>query len=905
MRASLRLAIVLPFALAAAVPAAHAQRAPAATSAQRAPGATPAPANRAVYLDSAGVVRWRDDRQEVTLFGANYVIHTASDYRAAGYVHGDRKRMIDEDVAQFARMGWDGLRLTFWGDWEASDSAGNLIANDHLDLLDYLIARARERGIYMLFSPIQLYSSNWPDAMERDPATPGFGRHFGKGRMGTDSAAIAAQANYLRQILGHVNPYTGVALKDEPAIVFIELVNEPWHHPEDLEGSIRYINALTDAVRSTGCGKLVFYNVSQDFRIGEAIRRSRAQGVTFGWYPTGLNSGHELEGNYLRTADAFPDMLRPELARMPRIVYEFDSPDLRTGTMYPAMARTMRSVGTQFAAMFAYDMLGTASRNLGWQTHYLSLVYTPRKAMSAIIAAEAMHRLPRMRSYGAYPQNTRFGDFHVSYDDDLGELVARDAFLYAGSTRAMPPDLAALRRIAGYGSSSTVTYDGEGIYFLDKVRAGLWRLEVYPDAVPVRDPFEPPSPGKIVTRAISRAWPMTVALPDLGGAFTVQRVTAGGAGTEPRVTADGSAAAQAAAGRFTVTPGVYVLSASGSVDVATLPASLGNIGFAEYHAPPSDTLPPSVQSLAAPEYLAGQSAELRARVVDGTPPDSATLFIRPTAGGWYRGFTMRPAGGYEYAASIPAAALREGPHEFVITLFRGDSGVTFPGGLHRRPWDWDYYARESWKLDVVGSGTPLRLFDPGADAARLAFSRIGDAGRRGLFRVGFSDRTGQPAFHFELPEHAAGPGGADYTASLVIVDRIRARQETIGGADALHVRLRGVGPRQTLHVTLMEDDGTSWTAAVAVDSTWSERSLPLAAFTVGRGVLLPQGFPGEWSYWVGPAAGRGGNADRPRIDRVERLQLSLRREDGVAVTPGAYGVEVEWIVLGFGGPRPE
>src|SRR3989454_4835539 len=84
--------------------------------------------------------------------------------------------------------------------------------------------------------------------------------------------------------------------------------------------------------------------------------------------------------------------------------------------MYPAMARTLRAVGAQFAAMFAYDMLETASRNLGWQTHYLNLVYTPRKAMSAIIAAEAMHRLPRLRSYGPYPENTRFGDFHVSYD---------------------------------------------------------------------------------------------------------------------------------------------------------------------------------------------------------------------------------------------------------------------------------------------------------------------------------------------------------------------------------------------------------------------------------------------------------------------------------------------------------
>jgi hypothetical protein len=855
---------------------------------QAAAGA-PAPANRAVYLDKDGVVRWSDDRREVTLFGANYVLPTASDYRAAGYLHADRKKMIDEDMAHFARMGWDGLRLTFWGDWEASDSAGNLIANDHLDLQDYLIARARERGIYMLFSPIQLYGSNWPDALG-DTTAPGFGRHFGKERMGTDPAALAAQVNYLRQILEHVNPYTGVALKNEPAILFIELVNEPSHHPDDLDGSIRYINALTDAVRRTGCRKLVFYNVSQDFRIAEAIRRSRAQGVTFGWYPSGLNSGHELEGNYLRGVDAYPDMLRGDLARLPRIVYEFDSPDLRTGTMYPAMARTFRAVGTQFAAMFAYDMLRTASRNLGWQTHYLSLVYTPRKAMSAIIAAEAMHRLPRMRSYGPYPRNTRFGDFRVSYDGNLGELVARDAFLYAGSTRSTPPDPAALRRIAGYGSSSTVAYEGEGTYFLDKVRPGLWRLEVYPDAVPVRDPFESPSPDKIVTRAIRRAWPMTLALPDLGRSFTVQAVTAGNPSTE-----------QAADGRFTVTPGVYVLSAAGAVDVATLPGHVGHVGFAEYHAPPADTLPLSVTLLAPPAVLAARDAELRARVVDGTPPDSAVLFIRPKAAAFYRGYTMRPAGAYDYAATVPAADLHEGPHELVITVFRADTSVTFPSGLRQKPTAWDYDAHASWTLDVVGPQTPLRLFDPASDAELLSFSRIGDAGRRGLFHVGLSGITGRPVFHVALPVDSGGRSPPDYAASLVIAGRISARQETIVGADAVRLRLRGLGPHQVLHVTLMEDDGTNWTAAVPVDSTWSEPSLPLAAFAVGRGVLLPQGFPGEWNYWVGPAEGRGGKADRLRIDHLERLQLSLRRKDGGTIPPGGYGVEVEWVTLEFGG----
>jgi hypothetical protein len=437
-----------------------------------------------------------------------------------------------------------------------------------------------------------------------------------------------------------------------------------------------------------------------------------------------------------------------------------------------------------------------------------------------------------------------------------------------------------------------VAYEGEGIYFLDQVRPGLWRLELYPDAVPVRDPFEPPSPDRIVTRAICRAWPMRLDLPDLGSSFTVQPVTAGNPRTE-----------RAVAGRVTVAPGVYVLSAAGPVDVATLPTHLGHLGFAEYHPPPPDTLPPSVVPLFPAALLAGGDAELRARVVDGTPPDSAVLFIKPRTGPSYRGYPMRPVVAYEYAAAVPATTLREGPHDLVITIFRGDSSVTFPGGRRQKPTAWNYSGRESWTVEVVGPRTPLRLFDPASDAELLSFSRIGDAGRRGLFHLGLSEVTGRPVFRFALPVDSSGWGPPDYTASLVIASEIRARQGTIAGAKAVRLRLRGLGPRQKLHLTLMEDDGTSWIAALPVDSTWSEPSLPLSAFVIGRGVLLPQGFPGEWNYWVGPAEGRGNRADRPRLEHLERLQLSLRREDGVVISPERYGVEVEWVTLELGANR--
>jgi hypothetical protein len=364
-------------------------------------------------------------------------------------------------MAHFARMGWDGMRLCLWGDWENSDKDGNLVVNDHLDVMDCAIAEAKKRGIYILFTPITTYSAWWPDAPADSPYA-GFSKHFDKAKLGTDPAAIAAQQNYLRQILNHVNPYTGIALKDEPQIIFVEMINEPQHHADDFAGSVAYINALAGAVHDTGCTKILFHNLSQDMRIAPAILASTVPGLTFAWYPTGLNVGRTLEGNYLRTVDDFTPMHRDDLRKAPKIVYEFDAPDLNTAYMYPAMVRAFRGVGAQFAAMFSYDMLATAPYNLGWQTHFLNLVYSPKKAMSAVIAAEAMRVIPRYAEYGVYPANRQFGPLRVSYEEDSSELATDETFLHANTTRTVPPAPAKLRRIAGIGGSPIVSYEGNG-----------------------------------------------------------------------------------------------------------------------------------------------------------------------------------------------------------------------------------------------------------------------------------------------------------------------------------------------------------------------------------------------------------------------------------------------------------
>jgi hypothetical protein len=847
---------------------------------------------RRVFLDHAGVVRWSDSHQEVALYGANYCVMSGSDFRMAGLVSADRKAMIDEDMAQFARMGWTALRLCSWGDWENADQQGNLIVNEHVDLLDYLIAKARERGIYILLTPIHTYNPAFADQVNSPTTNIGFSRYFERPQMGTNPVSIAAQANYIGQLLNHVNRYTGVAIKDESAILFVEMINEPVHHPQDLAGSVNYINTLVHAVRATGSKQITFFNVSQDFAIAAAIRQSRVDGVSFGWYPTGLVAGRTLQGNFLQAVDAYPDMLRPELNGRPRIVYEFDQADLLSGYLYPAMARTFRSVGAQFATMFAYDMLQTAPFNLGWQTHFLNLVHTPRKAVSAVIAAEAMRRLPRMHSYGRYPDNLAFGDFRVSYQDDLSELNADDAFMNAGPTPDRPRNLRALSRIVGVGSSGVVDYEGSGAYFLDKVRTGLWRLELYPDEVLVRDPFEQPQPDKIVSRLLYRAWPMGLQLPDLGTQFFA---------TPVNVPADRAASARRAVnGAVTVEPGVWLLSSSDAVDRTTLPARIARVGFDEYHVNAPVSYPDFIQSLAAKEYPAGSAIDIRARVANNVLPDEVRLWMRPAGmTSFGKPIAMHRLRGNDYDVVLPADAVSPGLYEYLVSATSGERVSTFPGGEPQQPGVWPFHTDQVWTLRVTPSGTPIRLLDPRHDYSRLSFVRPGEQFRTPFFQIVPGRSDDESALSLALPDLGKDTP-ARYATVLYVGDAIAARHTDASHAQSLDVTLRAVGgARKSIEVTLIEQDGSAWSAAIVAGSSWSTISVPLAQLRISRSIHIPSPFPGLWNYWRDSPARRGVAGDRLHPENVERLQLTVTASSADGAVEDARGAAVESIKLNF------
>lgn len=655
------------------------------TFAQKAAG----PPTGDVFVDKRGVLRWQHTKREVALFGVNYTAPFAYSYRALARQGIRHEDAIDQDVYHLARLGVDAFRVHVW-DVEITDTAGNVTPNEHLRLLDYLISKLEARGIKVILTPISYWGNAYP---EPNNTGKGFSSIYDKGQSYTNPRAIRAQETYLGQFLNHRNQYTGQLYRQDPGIIAYEVCNEPHYHLP-LGPVLSFANRMVAAMRATGYRKPIFYNIAESPAVHDAILDANVQGVSFQWYPEGLVAGHELRGNLLPYVDQYPLPYRGDkrFERRAKMVYEFESADVLQPIMYPSMARSFRTAGFQWATQFAYDPLGLAPYNTEYQTHYLNLAYTPAKALSLLIAGKVFQETKRGQSFGHYPADSVFGAATVSYRRQLSEWNAPAEFYYTNDTRDQPKQPAALRHVAGVGSSAVAQYGGSGAYFLDQVAPGVWRLEVMPDALQVRDPFETASEHKEVTQLGWQAHPFTLTLPDLGLQYHLARLS-----TDERLATYGEPSQGAQQGRVVVAPGVYLL-ARQAADLQRHPATekLGNIQLGEYAAPlpPGGIAPTAAQAWVrhtpVAQATAGQPLLVTAAVLPAAPSDSVWLVARHYYGP-VRRLPMQRTGATTYAATVPAALTYPGQLQYwVVTSEAGRAPITFPGRQAGSPRDWDF-----------------------------------------------------------------------------------------------------------------------------------------------------------------------------------------------------------------------
>lgn len=526
-----------------------------------------------IYIDAKGIIRLQQNGQEASFFGVNYTLPFAYGYRSHKALNIDIEKSIDQDVYHLARLGVNAFRVHVW-DTEISDSAGNLKENEHLRLFDYLLSKLEARNIRIIITPIAYWGNGYPD---KDEKTGSFSEKYGKDGSVVKEDAFKAQERYLSQFFKHVNPYTQKTYGQDRFVIATEINNEPHHSgPKSLTTS--YVNRMMAAIQHTGWTKPVFYNISESPAYADAVAKSNVNGFSFQWYPTGLVAGHELKGNMLPNVDRYviPFDTIPEFKNKARMVYEFDAADVLKSYMYPAMARSFKTAGFQWATQFAYDPLGTAFANTEYQTHYLNLAYTPAKAISLLIAGKVFQQVPLYKSYGTFPADTVFGPFRVSYKRELSEMNTSTEFYYSNQTSSVPVKIVDLKHVAGVGSSSIVSYKGKGAYFIDRLINGSWRLEVMPDAVLLHDPFGKNSLERPVTQLVNAEHEMKIILSDLGADFKVIPLNK-----------DNSYRTVAAGGGFKIHPGTYLLIKKGMADTISADTKIGVIGLNEFVGPVS------------------------------------------------------------------------------------------------------------------------------------------------------------------------------------------------------------------------------------------------------------------------------------------------------------------------------
>jgi hypothetical protein len=565
----------------------------------------------------------------------------------------------------------------------------------------------------------------------------------------------------------------------------------------------------------------------------------------------------------------------PEYLTKSKMVYEFDAADILQSCIYPAVARSFKEAGFQWVTQFAYDPTALAYANTEYQTHYLNLAYTPSKAISILIASKVFHKLPRLKSYGSYPADSSFDVFRVSYKELLSEMNSEQEFYYSNSTNSKPVNTSKLQHLAGVGNSPVVLYNGSGAYFLDKITDGVWRLEVMPDAIHIRDPFERASPKKEVTRIQWQNNSMQIMLPDLGSGFTIKAVN------------DGNSFSTSVSGdSFQIQPGTYLLTATGKNNSSNN-NSVGIISLNEFGGPKPSSTEMFLRHEPFDEVSAGKPFTIIAKVV-GVDTGRVALQINRFGGGQQqRNILMTRKSASEFTAEVPADLVVPGQLTYRIILQKGNEFAVFPGNYKSNPFAWDNYYYETWKIFVAADKGKLKIFDPTVDRAARIYP-----GFRRDFQSSYI--TGSEASQLILRLNTTELSG-DHTIGFVqfFGDKLKGRITELDSFDKLVIRARTAETQPVkAKITLTNKDAFSFSASVMLTSAFQDISVPLNNLNPDSMLLLPRPYPGFLPLWF-----KASGVASFKLPEMEKIQVTIGADMPESEFKKTYSLEVESIWL--------
>ena len=182
-----------------------------------------------ITIDAEG--HFSRDGRRIRFFGTNSVAEGAFPAKLKAWFIAGRLRKMGFNLIRFHHMdnGWSEQSLFEWG----QDTRH--LNSETLDRLENYIAALKNNGIYV---DINLHVSRTFNEQDGVLAADSI-QNYGKGITYFDPQLIALQKEYAQQLLTHINPYTGMALKDDPVMAMVEIINENSLYRMWRSGSIR------------------------------------------------------------------------------------------------------------------------------------------------------------------------------------------------------------------------------------------------------------------------------------------------------------------------------------------------------------------------------------------------------------------------------------------------------------------------------------------------------------------------------------------------------------------------------------------------------------------------------------------------------------------------------------------
>lgn len=115
---------------------------------------------------------------------------------------------------------WSSCRETPLLDYDKGSS--RIFNPEGLDRFDYLFAMLKEKGIYLHIDLLVARQFVDGDDLEHPGTLPDCLKRYPT----YNARMMELQKEYARQLLCHVNPYTGLAIKDDPAVMTVQITNE-------------------------------------------------------------------------------------------------------------------------------------------------------------------------------------------------------------------------------------------------------------------------------------------------------------------------------------------------------------------------------------------------------------------------------------------------------------------------------------------------------------------------------------------------------------------------------------------------------------------------------------------------------------------------------------------------------